>query len=155
MNGDYLDYLAHYRTPGSKNGISTTPGYDAIGKRAMTDAELAARRKESRRSASSGKSKNFLQTRERKKLSTGKKVAIGLGIAAAAATGAAIVAHQMKKMPRYKLVNKDSVTYGLGKRSVTKFLGEMNPGAGRSRYAVRNAAGKVIERGIGRYAFRR
>lgn len=45
MNGDYLDYLAHYRTPGTPNGVSHTPGYDAVGKPAMSEAERKARRK--------------------------------------------------------------------------------------------------------------
>lgn len=48
MNGDYLDYLAHYRTPGSKNGVSHTPGYDAVGKPAMSEAERKAARSEYR-----------------------------------------------------------------------------------------------------------
>jgi len=42
MNNDYLDYLAHARTPGSKNGVSHTPGYTAVGKPAMSEAERKA-----------------------------------------------------------------------------------------------------------------
>lgn len=78
MNGDYLDYLAHYRTPGSKNGISTTPGYDAIGKRAMTPEERrlkykkavqtlrsrVPRRKNGRSSVPGGKPSSFLERRK-------------------------------------------------------------------------------------------
>ena len=49
MNGDYLDYLAHYRTPGTPNGVSHTPGYDAVGKPAMSEAEKRAKRKADKR----------------------------------------------------------------------------------------------------------
>lgn len=45
MNNDYLDYLAHYRTPGAVNGVSHTPGYDAVGKPAMSEAERIARKR--------------------------------------------------------------------------------------------------------------
>jgi len=51
MNNDYLDYLAHGRTKGSKNGVSTTEGYTAIGKPAMSEAERRARAKEDYRKA--------------------------------------------------------------------------------------------------------
>ena len=53
MNGDYLDYLAHYRTPGSKNGISTTEGYDAIGKIAMTPEQRREKYKQARQKLAS------------------------------------------------------------------------------------------------------
>lgn len=49
MNNDYLDYLAHYRTPGAVNGVSHTPGYDAVGKPAMSEAEKRAKRKAERK----------------------------------------------------------------------------------------------------------
>jgi len=42
---EYTDYIMHARTPGSKNGVSNTEGYTAVGKPAMSEAERKARRK--------------------------------------------------------------------------------------------------------------
>lgn len=48
MNNEYLDHLAHARTEGAVNGVSHTPGYTAVGKPAMSEAERQARRKAQR-----------------------------------------------------------------------------------------------------------
>lgn len=46
---EYTDFIMHYRTPGSLNGVSHTPGYDAVGKKAMTEAERNAKYSEKQR----------------------------------------------------------------------------------------------------------
>ena len=67
MNGDYLDYLAHYRTPGSLNGVSHTPGYDAVGKKAMTEAEKRAARKARRKEIRGAKNYDNSEARKTNK----------------------------------------------------------------------------------------
>ncbi len=66
---DYLDYLAHYRTPGSKNGISHTPGYDAVGKPAMTAAERKAARKAYKKEIKNAKNYDYRNSEKYKNAS--------------------------------------------------------------------------------------